>query len=750
MITQTYTLSLQPGGVPIRVPCVQGDALSRTLQFQLTSSGAAAKLPAGAGVTLDGTKPDGKAFTVSGTLSDSTASVTLTEQMTVLQGEIPCQLTVISGTEVLGTARFFLCVQPSAISDDPDLSATDLSAIADLRDTVIAAKAAAEASASEASASASSASASANAATTTLASAANERFDGKFLQIAYSYVDGGGATNSREHYRHCAQNDYDAIKTDLRLTSDNQLVCCHDAGLTFNDSGYIVSYDSTNNTVIHDITKSQFLGYTFNTQYSGEHCQTCDLETYLNICKTYGKIAYINIRGEYISETVTALIAALKNASFGMENVIINSFTKDALTAVRAAEPKLYLSLVIDPFTESERTTALSYAQETGMCQICLYYSNGSHTLAEMTADSSISGWISDCIAAGIRLVGAQANDAGDADTLISIGAVGVQTRVSRLNDALALNIADLEIATTSSDSSTTLTFEDGNGNKKTAEIPKLSPTDDQVKAGVSSWMDENAKPKTIWSKNVYNPDDAVTGYIASGGQINTSDAYWTTGFIPVSPGDVLTISKSGALLNAYYQAAYDSSKALVSRLTGNASSYTVPDGAAYARFTIKSSTATTDPVMICINNTDLTYEAYGSHVEAGLGVISGVWTPVVDGAASYSVQIGRYAQMGDMAIVSFAVYGTFAGSTTARIKISGCPLTSADHQFGGGGNLSGYTAAANIVFSGWKAHTNGNIYAVGQDAAATGADKWESEAIYQKSSGDFSCGGTIAFKVAE
>ena len=447
------------------------------------------------------------------------------------------------------------------------------------------------------------------------------QFDGKFLHIAYSYVDGGGATNSREHYLHCAQNDYDAVKTDLRLTSDNQLVCCHDAGLTFNSDGYIVSYDSTNNTVIHNIAKSQFLGYTFNTQYNGEHCHPCDLETYLNICKTYGKIAYINIRGEYIAETVTALIAALKQASFGMENVIINSFTKDALTAVRAAEPKLYLSLVIDPFTASERTTALNFAQTTGACQICLYYSNGSHTLAEMTADSAISGWISDCIAAGIRLVGAQVNDSDEISTLLNQGMIGAQTRLSRLNDALALNIADLEVTATSGDSSTTLTLRDGKGNQKSAEIPKLTLSDSQVQAGVESWMDENAKPTTVWSKNVYNPDDAVTGYIASGGQVNGSADYWSTGFIPVSPGDVLTISKSGALLNAYYQAAYDSSKALVSRLTNSASSYTVPDGAAYVRFSIKNTQAAiTDPVMICINNTDLSYVAYGSHTEGGLG----------------------------------------------------------------------------------------------------------------------------------
>lgn len=451
------------------------------------------------------------------------------------------------------------------------------------------------------------------------------RFDGKFLQIAYSYVDGGGATNSKEHYEHCAKNDYDAVKADLRLTSDNQLVCCHDAGITLNADGRIVSYDSSNSTAIHEMTKAQFMALEFNRMYDGVRCHTCDLETFLQICKNAGKIAYITIRGEYVDATVAALVAAVQDASM-VSRTIINSFTMDALTAVRAAEPDLYLSLVIDPFTESERTTALAYAQGKKTCQICLYYNNGSHTLAEMAANSAITAWISSCIAAGIRLVGAQADAAADTNTLLKLGFCGVQTRVSRLTNASydGLDISALNIAATSTDDATTLTFSDAKGNQKTAEIPKLQPTDAQVQAGVESWMDKNATPTEVWSKNVLNVNDTDVsmGYIASAGQINGSDTYWVSGYIPAKKGDVLRSSLNGSTANFYYVAEYNSAKGFLTRASKSANTYTVSnESAAYIRVSWKTSAVSyqNEKAMLTLNNPDLTFEEYGSHIEGGI-----------------------------------------------------------------------------------------------------------------------------------
>lgn len=125
-----------------------------------------------------------------------------------------------------------------------------------------------------------------------------------------------------------------------------------------------------------------------------------------------------------------------------------------------------------------------------------------------------------------------------------------------------------------------------------------------------------------------------------------------------------------------------------------------------------------------------------------------GTWTPVMDGATSYTTQAGQYIKMGDMVILSFQLYGTFAGSSTTGIKITGAPYVPTNNHVGGGGQLSGYTAASNVVFIGWGMNTAGGIYANGQQTgqAAGDGNKWGTTNIYQKPSGAFSASGTLMF----
>lgn len=137
MITQTYTLSLQPGGVPLRVPCVQGENLGRTLEFTLTSCAAAANLPDGLTVTIEGTKPDGKSFSAVAGQNGDTVTVTLTQQMCAVAGEVPCQLTLADSSAVIATARFLLEVAPSAIPGDGDLSQSELTALTAIRTDIL-------------------------------------------------------------------------------------------------------------------------------------------------------------------------------------------------------------------------------------------------------------------------------------------------------------------------------------------------------------------------------------------------------------------------------------------------------------------------------------------------------------------------------------------------------------------------------------------------------------------------------------
>ena len=436
----------------------------------------------------------------------------------------------------------------------------------------------------------------------------------KFNQIAYSYVAGGGGTNSKEHFLHCAQSNYDSIKTDLRLTSDGALVCCHDEGFTFNSDGRITTFDSSNCTLIHEMTYAEVMALEFNMMYNGSRCHTSDLDYVLQVCKAYGKLAYITIRGEYIETTAELVVSALKK--WGMlGNCIINSFSNDALMAVRAIAPEVYLSFVFVPYTESERMFALTNANANERYMLCLYYSSG-HTVSDLTGDSGVLDFIRQCQSNGIILYGAkeELDAVGDADALLSLGFGGVQTKLARPASSGDLDISEMSMSVSVENTSNVLTISDGIGNSKTVTLPDASLTDEQADSAISKWMEKNAATKTFSSKNVYNPNDVnvADGYLAGAGQVNSSADYWTTGFIPASPGDVVTPSKNGVKCNFYFRAAYDSSKKFISRESGNTQTYTIPDGASYFRVSFKNAVALkTDNVMLTINNSDLTYEAY-------------------------------------------------------------------------------------------------------------------------------------------
>jgi len=135
---------------------------------------------------------------------------------------------------------------------------------------------------------------------------------------------------------------------------------------------------------------------------------------------------------------------------------------------------------------------------------------------------------------------------------------------------------------------------------------------------------------------NVLNPADAVQGYIAAQGQINGSDTYWTTGYIPVSEGDVLRMFYDGANKNHAYAAEYSTAaqSGFISRTdNGSYASYTVQhDG--YVRLSVKTSAvpwANVNTAMVTINDTDSTYIAYGD-LGANDGLMSAADKKKLDG----------------------------------------------------------------------------------------------------------------------
>lgn len=155
MIEQTYFLDMIPGeSTPPVVHVSQFDVNSRTLTFNLMKGGVAYVPDAGMSVTLDGTKPDGTAFSYPMTVNGSAVSIDVKTQMTVVSGHVKCEVSVSNVSGKIGSANFILAVEEAAIDDDA-ISETDIPIFEDLKNQAQRAAASAEQSASDASSAAS-------------------------------------------------------------------------------------------------------------------------------------------------------------------------------------------------------------------------------------------------------------------------------------------------------------------------------------------------------------------------------------------------------------------------------------------------------------------------------------------------------------------------------------------------------------------------------------------------------------------
>ena len=119
MITQQKTkINLVPGGVPPIVYASQFDEQTNGVEFTLYAGDTVFTLPSGAGVLVNGRKPDVTGFSYSASYaSDSIVRINITKQMTAVAGDVICELRISSGSQDVGAANFILRVEKSPLDD---------------------------------------------------------------------------------------------------------------------------------------------------------------------------------------------------------------------------------------------------------------------------------------------------------------------------------------------------------------------------------------------------------------------------------------------------------------------------------------------------------------------------------------------------------------------------------------------------------------------------------------------------------
>ena len=127
MITQKIILNLIPNGVPPRINVSQYDMGSRILEFHLINGYSDDfTIPAGSDVFIEGTKKDKTVFAYQCKYSGSDVTCNITRQMTILKGDVECELVIIdSDNNILGSANFVIYVENAAV-DDGSISESDV------------------------------------------------------------------------------------------------------------------------------------------------------------------------------------------------------------------------------------------------------------------------------------------------------------------------------------------------------------------------------------------------------------------------------------------------------------------------------------------------------------------------------------------------------------------------------------------------------------------------------------------------
>ena len=126
MIEQVFDLDIVPSGRRTVVHVSQYDKLGRTLTARLYSGGVRFTIPTGAVAEIQGTKPDATGFKYTMTISGSSVSIPIEEQMAAVSGSVECEVVISLNDERIATANFTLDVEKSALDDETIISETDI------------------------------------------------------------------------------------------------------------------------------------------------------------------------------------------------------------------------------------------------------------------------------------------------------------------------------------------------------------------------------------------------------------------------------------------------------------------------------------------------------------------------------------------------------------------------------------------------------------------------------------------------
>lgn len=130
-MAQAINLQITPSNVMPKIYASQFD-IGREIEISLYDGASAYTPPVGTDIRFEGKKPDGNGFSYACTYTGNVVTVVTTDQMTVLAGEIPCELRMSLNGDDIGTLNIIFVIEKSPIDENVPISDTEIPAIVEL------------------------------------------------------------------------------------------------------------------------------------------------------------------------------------------------------------------------------------------------------------------------------------------------------------------------------------------------------------------------------------------------------------------------------------------------------------------------------------------------------------------------------------------------------------------------------------------------------------------------------------------
>ncbi len=158
------------------------------------------------------------------------------------------------------------------------------------------------------------------------------KFDKKNCKmIAHRGLSGVKFENTCEAFYAAASRSYYGVEADIHVTSDKKFAILHD-----NDTSRIGNVKLTvSENTLEDLQKKVTLYDEGNNRLTGTIPSLAD---YINICKEYGKKAFLDLKNRYDPADIDKIIDEIINLGY-IENTVFASFHFDNLQVVKGRLP---------------------------------------------------------------------------------------------------------------------------------------------------------------------------------------------------------------------------------------------------------------------------------------------------------------------------------------------------------------------------------------------------------------------------